>query len=781
MRSVTHAIDSGGTRLALLLVLAAGLASAQPLRVPWAFESTSIPSNQAGDTALLPDPLRRDGDLLFGADQVNNGLYGFLPRDGGTGFFGPFGAVGGVDAVRSLSGLPDSTRGGLVVASGITAGSLFAFGAVPDGGFESVLATNVLVASPGALTLADFGATPWLFTESGGSSVQPWALSEDGGRLVMTREALIPLVARPVALASSRSLRRVYASVGAFGVVEIDPLGTPPAVTQIIDAGLSPLEVVEGLAVYPQRDGGALLLTAVSPRSLVRVYRLQRGREADLLAELEIVSADGGNLVRQARAIDVWPGSFGRGFDGGVLAIGDRLRNGGANFKLVSWPDLARAVTPPLPIDDPDLEPVVIAPTGPTPIGVGLRLETGAAGTGLALSLGLDAVLVGLRGVRAFFLEGPDAGRVDGGVDAGSGDAGQTDAGPGLPGTVLAAPDGGVLDLQVSTLLPELRAVAPGGVVSVASAVADAGLLLAFSVVDGGLEPLLSLPFQGVANAVAIGDFGDGGAWAFVASERTVRRFRIERLDGGLVASAAASLATPAAVTSLLPVPGARRLLLAAGPEGVLEVDPLVPNPTSRQLVDAGDGTGAAFSLGLYPQRDGGAVLLTSHPRLAVFRAWQLGVTAQLLAEFAPRRADGGTLALQWLAVSAGPLGRNDAGVRYPGGALALLDDAGTVSVFDWRELASAVAPPLPVELPPFVDAGADGGRPDAGPGPTGGGRTGGGRAGGAGGGGDEPPPPGCCTGAPSDVIVPIVFLAWVWRFQRRRRARGPADSPARP
>ncbi len=379
-------------------------ALAQPVQAPFSVETATIPSSLAGDTAILPDRWSLQRDYAFGTDTTNGGFFGFL-RDGGVGLFTNFGAVGGVDALPRVSSLSQVTRGGLVATTALVAGRVLLFTTLEDAGFVDVAARPFNVGSPRTIALADFAdAGAHLFFESGASSLTHWQLVEDNGRIDAIPRGVIALPSRPEGLAVSAGLRRVYASVGFGGVFEVDPLSMPPTVINVIDAGSS-LDIVDGLAVYPQRDGGALLITTLAARDRYRVYQARPGSVAPL-TDFIVTSADGGRQVRAGRYVDVYSGPFGP-FDAGVLVVTDRLSLSGANYKVVPWPALANAVSPPLPIDLPFLA----------------HLEGGA--------LGADA-----GGRDGGALDGgqndagePDGGRRDGGLDAGQPDGGRRDGG----------------------------------------------------------------------------------------------------------------------------------------------------------------------------------------------------------------------------------------------------------------------------------------------------------------------------------------------------------------
>lgn len=741
-------------RLALLLVVCSTAAAAQPFRASYTVETLPVPGNQAGDTALLRDRLNLGRDYVFGSDSVNNGLYGFLV-DGGSGAFAQFGAVGGVDAVPRLEALPSATAGGLVVASGFTAGTILLFTTLPDAGFVTVMPNAPIVGTtPKALALADFGdAGAHLFVNSGGPFLQRWRLVEDAGRIDAIAGASIPLPFLAQAIATSSGSRRVYASIGIGGVVEIDPQAATPTVVNVIDAGASG-EIASGLAVYPQRDGGALLITAVPARDLFRVYQTRPGLPALYLADVIFTAPDGGRQVRGGDSIDVWPGLFGGTnasplFDAGVFVVCDRQNVGGANYKLIAWDAIARAATPPLPIDVPGFVPPITPPAGPArvPFLVATDSETTTTAA-VAFWPGRDTLFATLDGVAAFNA-----------VD--------------LTRAFTVPLDGGVARGVDAVPRPELLGALPASsLVVTTSTTNDAGALTLFAGdADGGLRHLTSIAVAAQrAGAVAVADFGDGGTFVVLAGdEAALHRFELTQSDAGLVLTALADVALSSVASSVVASSSARVLYVAAGREGVLEVNLL--GGSVRQLIDAGSATDVAAGLALYGQVDGGVLLLTAVPGKDLFRVYRARPEpTSLLTEFQVTTPDGGQLVRggAWVDLSVAPLGLFDAGAAWPSGVLAIgaaPAGEGSVRLVSWASVAETVTPGLPIDA--------------SGPGSsTGGGTAGGGGSnivpggGGRGGGGAiiEEPPPGCCNGAPSASVLPMLgFLYWLRRFGRRR------------
>lgn len=772
-------------RIGVLVLLVSAAAWAQPVNVHFTSETSAIPGNQAGDTAVLRDPWGQWRDTLYGTDSTNNGFYAFLV-DGGTAFATGFGAVGGVDARQPMLALPEASVGGLVAVSATTSGELLFFTTTDDAGILGIGGlSRVSTLAPGAVTLGDFGdAGAFVFLSTQAPLMPWWQLTEDGGALVTTSKPSLLLPDPPTALASSASTRRVYASIGIGGVVEIDPLADPPTVIQVVDAGSSG-EIVGGLATYPQRDGGSLLLTSVPARNLFRVYSVQPGTPAEHLVDFTVSDVDGGRKILGASALDVWPGPFGGTddqpvFDAGVIVICDRLGATGANYKLVSWAALARAANPPLPIDLPVFTP----PIQVRPVGVPaqLALATSRGPVDLSFWPGNDTLVTTIDGVSLLSprdlrpLRGlPDGGLGDGGVtdggrpDAGLADGGRADAGVSDAGT---APVSVAVTVSALGRLDAFASVAPGGLLAVGSSTGFGGSTsISMRATDGGLQTLLTVPTS-ATRSVQLADLADAGVWLFAADGVLLHRYELDVADGGLRATPGADIDFPETVVSVTAWSAARRLFVSTT-RSVYELDPLA-TPSTKRIVTGGAGLSA---LTLYPQRDGGAMLLgATNDRVRVIRTND----GTSLLEFQVIALDRVNLVggIGWLDVTNEPVGADaglrDGGVRWPFGVLALgvnANDAGSVVLVDWAQLARAATPPLPTDTVSVVRAGGAAGGGMAGGSVVMGGGTSnrsGGSAGGSAGGGEEPPP-GCCTGAPSASVLPaMAFLLWLRRFARR-------------
>ncbi|MDX2015103.1 MAG: phytase [Myxococcaceae bacterium] len=735
--------------LSLTSCLLAAAAQAQ-LLAPVRSESAPIPGSFAGDTALLTQRWSDGRDLFFGADDTNNGLYAFLV-DGGPvpSLMGSFGAVGGIDAVPFLRAFPDDTRGGVVATTGTTAGRVFLFTTLGDAGvLRDLLTIPIATTAPRAVALADFAdGGAWLLVESGGTTIQRWRLEASDGGLVPTAipPVMVGTAVRGIAVAPS--LQRAYLSAGLRGVLAFDPREDMPTLVPIVDAG-TVTDVMSGLTVYPQADGGALLIAAVPVQNRYRVYQLEAG--ADFLAEFSVGLEDGGALVRSGEWIDVWPGPFGvldggASFPFGVMAVVDRISPSGGRVKLVPWEALAGQVTPALPIDLPGLAAPPVEPMPPALPRVETTVSSpffdGRSGDvalwpSRALVFGAFAGLSGVGADGGVAISFPRAGPF-GGVDARP-----RAIGPFVDGLVVASVrevDGG-----------QLLFLAPGP--------------------DGGLSPVAPSLAVSAARGVALVDSPDGGAFVFVESgTNRVQRVRLGLDDAGLPRGLLeADLVLPAAARAVLGVPDVARLFVSAG-SSLWAVD-VFGDGGVVSLHDAGAGAPGPAGLAAVSLGDGGLVVIGAFPSDDAYEVFSATTTrARSLGRFEVALADGGQrlrggAALDVTRAAFGQLADGGAapGSPFPAGVLAFAetfaDGGSVVRLAAWEALTRAV--PLS--------------------GGTGGGAAGGtGGSSGVGGGGVvEPEPMGCCSGAPVSAGLPgLFFLVWLRRFARRRSSRTLARS----
>ncbi|HEU5060189.1 MAG TPA: phytase [Kofleriaceae bacterium] len=103
---------------------------------------------------------------------------------------------------------------------------------------------------------------------------------------------------------------------------------------------------VEGLAIYPGRDGDGYLIASSQGDSTFSVYGRRDGAHVFRFAVVGEGAVDG---VSETDGIDVARGSLGDAFPDGLFVAQDDDNDGAnQNFKLVSWGEIAAAADPPL-------------------------------------------------------------------------------------------------------------------------------------------------------------------------------------------------------------------------------------------------------------------------------------------------------------------------------------------------------------------------------------------------------------------------------------------------
>lgn len=340
---------------------------------------------------------------------------------------------------------------------------------------------------------------------------------------------------------------------------------------------------------------------------------------------------------------------------------------------------------------------------------------------------------------------------------------------------------------------------APSAVLAAASA--SAGVFV-YSLGDAG--QLLDVRARSInvpgVGALALWSPPDGGleAWLDVGTT-TLRRIAFfeaendaERFDWVELPN---TVTLPRVVSSLLVDSRSGQLYASVASDGIYgwRIDSLEA-PRLLEGIDGGSLNGVPAGLGLYPLRDGGAVMIVSIIGRDEYAAYEVtDTTFTALTRFQLGYGPVLVRNSHYVDVSQAPL------PGFPSGVLAVSDHNSSTGanykLIRWDTLAAATDPPLPDESDggQAADGGGpacldDGGLPDAGrhcladagPPPVGGGFGGGGvigggdgggaGAGGGGGGGDTVKPPrSCCSGGAMSAIVPggVVLL---WTLSRRRR-----------
>jgi hypothetical protein len=381
---VTRARGAGSVLRLLAAGSLLGALAAQAQVAPWRGQTPSLSSFSIGDVALVE--LDGAAPLVAAADPTMNGLYLF-ELDAGVRQLFAVGAVRGVDA-----------RPGLVAATAPFQQQVFVLGVGADGGFGAV-APSLPIASINTVAFARTGPRFELWVDLGAQFVKRYRADDAGFTFLET----VTLTRPPTSLVFDDRAGRLYIA-SLDGVSVLVPGGAPELLIEL-DAGQFG-GLPAGQALYPLRDGGVLLVTAVPSRSDFVVHRVFAST-ADFLGRFSVGPPDGGLLrVTNSVGLDLTARAA-PGFDAGLLVVGDALS---ASVKLVGWEDVAAQFSPPLPVEVPALA----------------ARDAGAPDSGVA-----DA-------------GAPDAGPRDGGAsDAGGGTGGGTGAGGGGGSTGGGSASGG--------------------------------------------------------------------------------------------------------------------------------------------------------------------------------------------------------------------------------------------------------------------------------------------------------------------------------------------------
>ena len=131
-----------------------------------------------------------------------------------------------------------------------------------------------------------------------------------------------------------------------YGAEPGDPTGNPLLVDTTGGGGHLTADV-EGLSIYYSSGGAGYLLASSQGNNTFVVY--QRAAPHNYLLTFQIGSGSGIDAVTETDGIDVTNRGLGSAFPGGLFVAQDGSNPGGnQNFKLVGWPAIANAATPPL-------------------------------------------------------------------------------------------------------------------------------------------------------------------------------------------------------------------------------------------------------------------------------------------------------------------------------------------------------------------------------------------------------------------------------------------------
>lgn len=176
-------------------------------------------------------------------------------------------------------------------------------------------------------------------------AVEQWELYERAGRVDGRRVRGLRLGSQTEGCVADDDLGFLYLSEEARGIwkyrAEPDARGSGTLVDRTNGAGHLSGDV-EGVTIADGARGSGLLIASSQGDSTFAVYRREGPNRYVGSFRIEAGGVDG---VQHTDGIDVTTTSLGPAFAGGVFVAQDGRNPGGnQNFKLVHWPEIARAV-----------------------------------------------------------------------------------------------------------------------------------------------------------------------------------------------------------------------------------------------------------------------------------------------------------------------------------------------------------------------------------------------------------------------------------------------------
>ncbi|MGV3621898.1 MAG: hypothetical protein ACO1OB_13830 [Archangium sp.] len=279
--------------------------------VPWKAQTTSIPSNQAGDPALT-------SSFIIGTDTANLGIY-LSDLNGFPSGNVPAGIVRSVDV-----------RGQLIAASSPQGGILL----FRPGIGASVVAespASIVSSTPDQLALGTLSDGGFLISVNSGTQLRQYALSRDTTGYMSTTLPSLQLPGVPSGLAFDDATQRLYVSIPTEGVVIVEPDGgISPAVT--LNGGLLG-STPGGIALYRSGADVFIFTTSSSEDSVFITVNTANGYAS--VGQLKFSAPDGGTLVRLPAHLDIATGV--QGYGSGALLVHDGVLH---NYKLVDMADV---------------------------------------------------------------------------------------------------------------------------------------------------------------------------------------------------------------------------------------------------------------------------------------------------------------------------------------------------------------------------------------------------------------------------------------------------------
>ncbi|HYN87873.1 MAG TPA: phytase [Ardenticatenaceae bacterium] len=303
-------------------------------------------------------------------------------------------ADGGMNNVDLRYNFPlGSERVALVAASNHTNNTIAVYRVNPaTRGLENVAAGRIAlgnVAYGFCLYHSPVSGKYYAFNVSEGGSVEQWELFDDGsGKVDALPVRTFTVGSKSEGCIADDELGSLYVGEEDVGIWKYgaEPDDTNPRI--LVDGtgtGGHLVADVEGLAIYYTSEGTGYLIASSQGNRTFAVYR-REGHNPHVMT-FTVEAGNGIDGVSITDGIEVTNFGLGPSFSQGLFIAQDGYNSGGnQNFKLVPWPSIAAAASPPLAIDtswdprgaDPGSSPLPSATRAPsrTPTRTASRTPT---------------------------------------------------------------------------------------------------------------------------------------------------------------------------------------------------------------------------------------------------------------------------------------------------------------------------------------------------------------------------------------------------------------------
>lgn len=312
-------------------------------------ETVPVPAatDAADDPAIWIHPTDRSLSLIIGTDKVN-GLVTYN-LDGSVQQTINIGRLNNVDLRDGflLNGQPTT----LVVATNRTRGGLEVYAVdvasrmLVDVASRPII-SNVEEVYGVCMYVSPVSATYYAFVNSADTGeIEQYELSDEGGKVAAQVVRTLVVGSQTEGCVADDQNKLIYIGEEAVGLWKFNAEPDGGNDLTLIDSTGQDGHLtadVEGVTLYPTRDGGGYLIVSSQGSSAFVVY--QRGGDNAYIGTFRIVETDAIDAVSGTDGLDVTPYALGDAFPDGVLVVQDDLNinpQSTQNFKLVSWRDIA--------------------------------------------------------------------------------------------------------------------------------------------------------------------------------------------------------------------------------------------------------------------------------------------------------------------------------------------------------------------------------------------------------------------------------------------------------